>query len=121
MKFEKGMFPSEFETCDWQFTEGKRGRKPAFWKYVKHSACHYLVNFNLKLAYLVEPQEKWRILTSDKHSTVWNGKNILFDFNFTALNVKPIETFNIAKQEELPVKTYIPVGFAPKAGIPKVN
>ena len=40
---------------------------------MKHAACHWLVNFALELAQLVEPDRKWRIITSDKHSTVWDG------------------------------------------------
>lgn len=39
-KFTSGHFPAEFESCDWAF--GHKGRRPAFWKYTKHSACHWL-------------------------------------------------------------------------------
>src|SRR6266853_144775 len=68
-EFKEGMVPFEFESCDW-WVEYK-GRRPAFWQYVKHAACHWLVNFNLELAKLVMPKEQWRIITSNKHSTVW--------------------------------------------------
>lgn len=98
-RFEKGMYPRYFESCDWDML--RRGRRPEFWKYVKHAACHWLVNFNLELAKLVEPQRQWRILTSDKHSTVWDGKDTLFDFNFTALEVDPDEAFEMANKKQL--------------------
>jgi hypothetical protein len=55
--------------------------------YVKHAACHWLVNFALELAQHVEPNRAWRIITSQEHSTVWDGKDTLFDFNFLALGV----------------------------------
>ena len=45
-----------------------------FWKYCKHAACHWLVNFTLELAQVVKPKHIWRIITLDEHSTVWGGK-----------------------------------------------
>jgi hypothetical protein len=45
---------------------------------------------------LAEPKRKWRIITSDKHSTVWDGEYTLFDFNFQALGVSPKECFEDA-------------------------
>jgi len=47
-KFQPGMVPHEFEYCDWCC--GHRGPMPKFWQYTKHSACHWLVNFSLRLA-----------------------------------------------------------------------
>jgi hypothetical protein len=35
-KFTYGDLPCEFESCDWDIDH--RGRRPAFWQYVKHSA-----------------------------------------------------------------------------------
>ena len=29
----------------------------------------------------------WRIITSVKHSTLWDGKRLLFDFNFSAMGI----------------------------------
>jgi hypothetical protein len=97
--FTHGQVPFEFESCDWWL--GHRGRRPAFWNYVKHSACHWLVNFTLHLAMLVKPNEPWRILTSDRHSTVWNGNDLLFDFNFQALGIDQNECFKLASGKEL--------------------
>lgn len=93
-EFKHGMVPFEFESCDWHCE--RKGRRPEFWNYVKHAACHWLCNFNLKVAMLVEPTKEWQIVTSQKHSTVWDGNDVLFDMNFTALQVDPQEAFDIA-------------------------
>lgn len=95
--FEPGMTPHEFESCDWWCDH--KGRMPAYWNYVKHAACHWLVNFNLELAKLAEPGKEWRIMTSQLHSTVWDGNETLFDFNFSALGVDPNEAFELASNK----------------------
>jgi hypothetical protein len=108
--FTDGDLPYEFESCDWDCDH--RGKRPAFWQYVKHSACHWLVNFTLRLAILVEPGRPWRIITSQKHSTVWDGDEVLFDFNFQALGIDPNESFNLAFERELKSGKYMRVYFA---------
>lgn len=109
-KFEKGMFPEQFESCDWRLMRGKRGREPAYFKYVKHAACHWLVNFNYRLAKLTEPKMDWRILNGEEHSTVWDGKETLFDLNFLALEVDPNEAFALAN--EIETREYIETHYA---------
>lgn len=109
-EFASGQYPTEFESCDWQSSH--RGRKPAFWKYTKHAACHWLVNFTLRLAMLAEPDQEWRIITSQKHSTVSNGYDTLFDFNFQALGIEPNECFRLANVKELNPGKYMRVYFA---------
>jgi hypothetical protein len=93
-RFTAGQTPFEFESCDWWCEH--RGRRPAYWAYVKHAACHWTVNWALELAQLVEPKRQWRIITSIEHSTVWDGKNTLFDFNFQALGISAHECFKAA-------------------------
>ena len=93
-KFQPGMVPHEFEYCDWCC--GHRGSMPKFWQYTKHSACHWLVNFSLRLAERVEPDRPWRIITSDSHSTVWDGTGLLFDFNLQAMGSHPERCFDLA-------------------------
>lgn len=100
-KFQKGMKPLDFESCDWYMD--RKGRKPQFWNYVKHSACHWVVNFQLELAQLAEPKKKWRIITSQDHSVVWDGEETLFDMNFCALGVSPEESFTTANKKQLPI------------------
>jgi len=82
-RFRLGQYPADFESCDWSCSV--RGRHPRYFQYVKHGACHWLVNFNLTLAQLVEPKKEWRIVTSLIHSTVWDGEHTLFDLNGLAL------------------------------------
>jgi hypothetical protein len=98
--FTPGQFPRDFESCDWDYDH--RGPEPRFWRYVKHGACHWLVNFNLRLAQLVEPERAWRILTSDRHSTVWDGDQTLFEFNYLAWGTAPDECFERANGTQLP-------------------
>jgi hypothetical protein len=101
-RFRPGMKPFEVDGCDWRFFDGegnlRRGRAPAFWDYSVHSACHWVVNFNLRLAELVEPRRPWRIVTTQKHSTVWDGAETLFDINFLALGVDPDEAWKLASE-----------------------
>ena len=108
--FIPGMKPADYESVDWRCE--RRGRPPAYWAYVKHGACHWLVNFNYRLAQLVEPNRQWRILTSDLHSTVWDGDSTLFDFNFLALGVSPEECFRLARGKMMKSGKYIKVYYA---------
>jgi hypothetical protein len=95
--FKPGHLPREFEDYDWDIR--RRGRRPPYWGYVKHAACHWLVNHNLELAQRVRPQDQWRILTSPAHSTVYNGHQLLFDLNFCALRISPREAFELARKD----------------------
>jgi hypothetical protein len=70
------------------------------------------VNSNLRLAMLVQPKKPWRIITSEDHSTVWDGDDTLFDFNFQAFGIDPNESFDLAHEEELKPGEYLPVYFA---------
>jgi hypothetical protein len=109
-RFTYGDLPCEFESCDWDIDH--RGRRPGYWQYVKHAACHWLVNSNLRLAMLVQPKKPWRIITSEDHSTVWDGDDTLFDFNFQAFGVDPNECFDFAFERELKPGKYMRVNFA---------
>lgn len=40
-QFLDGHYPRDFETCHWD--DSHRGRKPEWWRYVKHAACHWTV------------------------------------------------------------------------------
>jgi hypothetical protein len=97
--FRQGDLPYQFENCEWDWDH--RGPRPRYWAYVKHAACHFLVNFNLRLATLAESKRPWRIITSDKHSSVWDGDATLFDMNFSALGIPPAEAFLLAYDREL--------------------
>jgi hypothetical protein len=102
--FLHGMVPFQFESCQWWCEH--RGPQPKYWRYTKHAACHWLVNFNLRLASLVDPRP-WRIITSPGHSTVWDGAETLFEFNLLAFGVPAPECFTLAYRHELPPGRYI--------------
>jgi hypothetical protein len=108
--FYPGTYPEDIESCDWRI--GHRGRPPRYWRYVKHGACHWIVNFCLRLATLVEPFRKWRILTSYEHSTVWDGRNTLFELNYLALGISAEECFAKAKGAELLASEYMEVCYS---------
>jgi len=91
--FLHGMKPFDFESCDWHCD--RRGRRPEFWDYVKHAASFWLVNFNLRLAILAEPKRDWQIVFSDLNASVWDGKETIFDMNYTALQVDCDEGFEM--------------------------
>lgn len=93
--FVHGEYPGEID-FNWRNFRKRPGPTPRYCRYVMYGACHWLVNFNLKLAMLVEPGRAWRIVTSDKHSTVWDGAHTLFEFNFLAFDIPPQECFDLA-------------------------
>jgi|SRR5882672_1488650 len=80
-KFDTIKVPRDYEWAnwDWEFDEVHE-----YWDYTLFNACFWLVDFNYELAKLVEPDESWQIIRSDKHATVWNGKDLLFEFNLMA-------------------------------------
>lgn len=100
-KYDPGKYrtPSCFDSCDWRWNRNRRGPHPEFWDYACHSACHWVVDMCLYVAISYAPHLQWRIISSDKHSTVWNGSldwPVLFDVNFLALGVAPDEAWNLA-------------------------
>jgi hypothetical protein len=109
-RFKRGDLPQDFESCVWG--REHKGPMPRFWQYVKHGACHWLVNFNLELAMQVEPNRIWRIVTSQRHSTVWDGNITLFDMNFFAE-----ESFNLANEKHLPPGRHLKVHFPNQGGL----
>jgi hypothetical protein len=104
--FKPGDLPEQFEDNDGRWNNNwrcaHRGPTPRFWRYVSHGACHWIVNFTLRLAMLTVLERPWRILASPGHSTVWDGASTLFDFNCNALGIPPDECFEVANRTELP-------------------
>jgi hypothetical protein len=112
-EFRGDQLPEDHETICWD--DGYRGPRARYWRYTKHGACHWLVNFLLRLAILSAPRHDWRIITSDFHSTVWDGKTFLFDFNYVRIGVPPKECFISAYGEELAPGEYMKVDLAKNA------
>ena len=54
----------------------------------------------------------WRITSSSKHSTVWDGNETLFDLNFQAMGISPNECFSLAFKRQLKPGNYLKVNFA---------
>ena len=86
----------QMDSCDWRYGHGRKGPEPAYWSYVCHAACHWTCNLHLYVARHAEPKVPWRIISSHKHSTVWDGAHRLWDGNFLALGICPNEAFNLA-------------------------
>ena len=100
--FTHGKYPADFD-CQW-WRNGHKGRTIPFHPYMNYvldGASHWLVNFTLRLAMLVEPHREWRIITSEEHSTVWDGRDTLFEFNFQAFGKSPKDCFFAANDDEL--------------------
>jgi hypothetical protein len=43
-----------------------------------------------------QPDRPWRIVTSDRHSVVWDGAQTLWDGNFLALDIPAAEAWELA-------------------------
>lgn len=94
--------PRDFDSCDWRYNgDWRKGRQPAFWDYACHGACHWLVDLCLYVAQTAYPDIPWRIVSSSKHSTVWNGdirNPVLFDVNFLAMGNSAKEALKTARR-----------------------
>jgi len=106
--FTAGKYPADFD-CQWWRTrhKGRTIRFHPFMNYVLDDASHWLVNFTLRLAMLVEPDREWRIITSQEHSTVWDGRDTLFDFNLQAFGASPLSCYFAASDDELSPGEYL--------------
>jgi hypothetical protein len=91
--------PKDYDSCDWRWETGRPGRTPAYWDYVCHAACHWTCNLHLWVALEVEPETPWRIVTSQAHSTVWDGDQTLWDGNFLALGIPADEAWKLASEQ----------------------
>ena len=100
--YTHGKYPVDFDSQWWRNThKGRTIRFHPYMNYVLEGASHRLVNFTLRLAMLVEPDREWRIVTSEEHSTVWDGRDTLFEFNFQAFGESPRSCFFAAHDDEL--------------------
>ena len=112
--FLHGQYPADFDCDCWQdeLDDERPSPRYAYMNYVAHGACHWLANFALRLAMLTEPSREWRVISSEYHSTVWDGRNTLFEFNWQAFGTPPADCFQAAFDRELPPGKYMEVGVA---------
>lgn len=105
--WREGLTPSHWDSTDWRWCRGRRGPQPAFWDYVVHAGCHWSCSLNLWVAMRAEPNRPWRIVTSSKHSVVWDGAETLWDLQYQALGVSATDAWDAAlgqpDTQELPV------------------
>jgi hypothetical protein len=96
-EFTSDLRPKDYETCDWRWNCGRRGRHPAFWDFVCHSACHWVNVVAFLVAQKALPQYDWQLASSDLHTTVIDLKSMmLFDPNFLAIGVSADEAVAMA-------------------------
>lgn len=91
--------PKHHDHCDWRFDRRRPGPMPAFWDFACHSACHWVVDMALYVARSAYGKVPWRVVSSQKHSTVWDGDEahpVLFDINFLALGISAPEALKLA-------------------------
>ena len=103
--YRNGSKPRDVDSCDWRLF--RLGRPPAFDAYVCLGACHWIANSLLLMASEAFPRKDWRIVTSVKHTTVWDGRSTFFDINFLGLGVSVgdcyASTLGFKKHRVLPV------------------
>jgi hypothetical protein len=93
--------PAAYDPSDWRnklaLDKFFLNRKiPEFWDYTISQGCFWVVNLNLFLARRLHPRRLWRIVYSDKHATVWDGRKALFDMNFLAFGAPVREAWGQA-------------------------
>jgi hypothetical protein len=103
--------PADFVDIDCPRARGPS--RHAYHDYVRAGACHWLVNFNVRLAAIAMPSGAWRIITSGDHSTVWDGDRTIFDLNYFALGIGAADCFQRAGCRELKQGTYLKTYLAP--------
>jgi hypothetical protein len=97
----RGTLPAQYVNIPWgEWQSRRRGPVPRLMQYVVMGACHWLVNFHLRLAQLVLPDRPWRILKGEHHSTVWDGKDMVFDLTQAALGIPAQETYDLARKDD---------------------
>ncbi len=106
-EFSSSITPSDYDGCDWRLNTGRHGRQPDFWKYVCHGACHWTGPINIMAAMKAEPKKSWKLITSDRHTTVWDGEHTLFDPSYLAMRIPVADAWEYAaKQPETSVRTF---------------
>ena len=86
-------YPVDYDSLDWRYNMRKR-----WWhKYVCARNCHAMAKHSLYIMSRVEPEVDWQIVSSDEHSTCWDGGHRIFDMNYMAItDYSAVKTFTVA-------------------------
>ena len=105
--------PKHFDVSNERYTAMERQNSFTFglWDYVCFGACHWLCNALLMIAQRYRPDNNWRIITCDYHTTVMDIDNkVFFDANYYSFEV-PAQRLNTIltenKAEALDIGQYL--------------
>eukprot|EP01052_Picozoa_sp_SAG31_P023244 SAG31_NODE_1904_length_6952_cov_15.030498_1_plen_103_part_00 len=66
---------------------------PEWMNFVCDMACHRLALLHHFVVATLEPEVPWRIISTDGHSTVYDGARRIFDPNFEARGIPAVEAW----------------------------
>ena len=89
------LLPHHFDSMGWRYFE-KGETHPKYWDYVCSRACHFMIKLYHWVIVQALPEHDWQIISSDSHSTIWNGKDLIYDPAFQALQISAGKCFDLA-------------------------
>lgn len=101
--FKHGQLPSSIEP-EWDL---RASLAPDYWRYAFPGACHWVVNGYLRLISLAEPERPWRIISSQRDSTVWDGDKTIFDITYYVFEQPAQDAFRFSFLHELMPDEYL--------------
>lgn len=76
------------QTSD-QFYDQTTDENPEFFDWVCWGASHVLIKLHFYVAIQSEPDINWQIIKNHEYTTIWDGKQTIFDPYFLALDTIP--------------------------------
>lgn len=70
-------YPAEFDSGDWR--NYRIGRPPLYDRWICTDTCHFSVNIHMEVLTQVFPDIPWRIIKTEKHSTIFDGIGRIYD------------------------------------------
>ena len=87
-------YPVDYDSSDWRCDVEDA---PWWYTYVCLGNCHAMARLSLIVMKQVEPEVDWQIVSSDEHSTCWDGGHRIFDMNYMAItDYSAFKTFTVA-------------------------
>ena len=107
--FEKFAYPIEFNIqLDKKVSTNP---KHPYGKWTCCQMCHWIAVINMSVALIAFPEIEWRIINSTNHSTVWDGKDIVFDTNMLYFGYSSDFLIDYINSDDTRVEQ--PVGYIP--------